>query len=305
MLIIHVMAAVAISVLLMSCFSVISLVVVRMLSNTKEIAIKNALGIPARKIILLPLLESFFLYAFAGAIGLLLCAVAIEYASGLIMSEWDPFWWQLAFNKPIVQAGILFILITWMITGVVPIFMATNKRFYHQLNSGKKGGAGNQSSKLMNVVVAIQVACTFILMLFSGVAFSSFYNVLNTDYGFNSDNLLVSYIRLPSSTYADLADRNTFYEKLGQEFSRIPGIKEVTFSTGRAGAGGYLSTVNSTEFELKNSSGYLQATEIPIAINYFTTLGINLIEGRTFTHADTELAEGVVIIDKHTYRLPL
>jgi len=296
MLMIQVMTVVAISVLLMSCFSVTSLVIVRMLSNAKEAAIKNALGIPARKIMLLPLMESFFLYAFAGAIGLLLCALAIEYATGFIMSEWDPFWWKLTFNKPIIQAGLLFIVIAWMITGLVPVLMATNKRFYRQLNSGKKGGAGNQSGKLMNSVVALQVACTFLLMLFTGVAFSSFYNVLNTDYGLNTKNFLVSYIKLPESTYANLADRNGYYEKLGQEFSRVPGVKEVTFAVARPGTYGYLSTVNSTEVDLSKSGTYLQSTEIPIADNHFSTLGTPLLEGRSFTQADTEFSEGVVIV---------
>lgn len=296
MLMIQVMMVVAISVLLMSCFSVSSLVIVRMLSNAKEAAIKNALGISAKKIMLLPLVESFFLYAFAGALGLLFCALAIEYATGFVMSEWDPFWWRLSFNQPIIIAGLLFLLFTWMITGIVPVVMATSKRFHRQLNSGKKGGANNQAGKLMNSVVALQVACTFVLMLFTGVAFSSFYNVLNTDYGFNSDNLLTSYIKLPPSKYAELADRVNFYEKLGQEFSRVPGVQAVTFATAIPGSFGYLSTVNSTEIDLTKSGEYLQTTEIPVANNHFDILGVQLLDGRSFTDADTESSALVVIV---------
>lgn len=296
MLMTQVMTVVAISVLLMSCFSVTSLVIVRMLSNAKEAAIKNALGVSAKKIMLLPLVESFFLYAVAGALGLLFCALAIEYAAGFVVSEWDPFWWQLSFNQPIVLAGLSFLFVTWLITGIVPVLMATSKRFYHQLNSGKKGGSGNQTGKLMNSVVALQVACTFVLMLFTGVAFSSFYNVLNTNYGFNSANLLTSFIKLPPSKYAELADRVSFYEKLGEEFSRVPGIQQVTFAAAIPGRYGYLSTVNSTEIDLTKSGEYLQATEIPIADNHFKTLGLPLLEGRAFTPADGESAELVVII---------
>ena len=296
MLMIQVMTVVAISVLLMSCFSVTSLVIVRMLSNAKEAAIKNALGISAKKIMLLPLVESFFLYAVAGALGLLFCALAIKYASGFVVGEWDPFWWQLSFNKPIILAGLSFLLIAWLITGIVPVLMATNKRFYRQLNSGKKGGAGNQTGKLMNSVVALQVACTFVLMLFTGVAFSSFYNVLNTNYGFNSDKLLTSFIRLPPSKYTELTDRVSFFEKLGDELRRVPGINQVSFAAAIPGRYGYLSTVNSTEIDLTKSGEYLQATEIPITDNHFNTLGLQLLEGRTFNNADSESAELVVII---------
>jgi len=295
-LITQVMTVVAISVLLMSCFSVTSLVIVRILSNTKEAAIKNALGIPARNIMLLPLLESFFLYAFAGAIGLLLCALAIKYGTNYVVPQWDPFWWRLTFNKSIIQAGLLFVLIAWMITGLVPVLMATNKRFYRQLNSGKKGGAGNQSSKFMNSVVALQVACTFVLMLSTGVAFSSFYNVLHTDYGFDSKNFLVTYIRLPESNYAALADRNSYYEKLTQEFSRVPGVQQVTYTSSRPGGSGYLSMINSTEIDLSQGGSYMQAIEIPIADNYFSTLNTPLLEGRKFTQSDDENSELVVIV---------
>lgn len=295
-LIIQVMTVVAISVLLMSCFSVTSLVIVRMLSNSKEAAIKNALGIPARNIMLLPLLESFFLYAFAGALGLLLCALAVKYATGFVISEWDPFWWQLKFDSALVQAGLLFILLAWLITGLVPVLMATNKRFYRQLNSGKKGGAGNQSSRFMNSVVALQVACTFVLMLSTGVAFSSFYNVLHTDYGFDSNNFLVSYIRLPESNYAELQARNQYFEKLSQEFSQVAGVTQVTYAAARPGGGSYLSMINSTEVDLAQGGSYMQAIEIPMAHNYFDTLGTSLVEGRTFNHNDTEDAELVVIV---------
>lgn len=296
MLMTQVMTVVAISVLLMSCFSVTSLVIVRMLSNAKEAAIKNALGISAKKIMLLPLVESFFLYAFAGALGLLFCALAIEYATGFVMSEWDPFWWKLRFNQPIILAGLAFLFIAWLITGIVPVIMATSKRFYRQLNSGKKGGASNQAGKLMNFVVALQVACTFVLMLFTGVAFSSFYNVLNTDYGFNSSNMLTSFIKLPPSKYAELTDRVNYYEKLGQEFSRIPGVQQVSFAVAIPGRYGYLSTVNSTEIDLTKTGEYLQATEIPISDNHFDTMGTPLLEGRTFNHSDTESSELVVIV---------
>ncbi len=296
MLMIQVMTVVAICVLLMSCFSVSSLVIVRMLTNAKEAAIKNALGVPTRKIMLLPLVESFFLYAIAGALGLLFCALAIEYATGFVSSEWDPFWWKLSFNQPVILAGLLFLLITWMITGIAPVVMATSKRFYQQLSSGKKGGVSNQAGKLMNSVVALQVACTFVLMLFTGVAFSSFYNAINTDYGFNADNFLISYVRLPATQYTELAERISYYEKLKQEFSRTPGVQKIAFAGAIPGSYSYLSTINSTEVDLTQSGGYLQATEIPISENHFDTLEAPLLEGRTFTHADTESSELVVIV---------
>ncbi|HTF95567.1 MAG TPA: ABC transporter permease [Cellvibrio sp.] len=296
LLLTHVMTVVAISVLLMSCFSVISLITVRMLNTAKEAAIKNAIGIPARQIVILPLVESIFLYAVAGAIGLLLCAMAIKYASGYVVTEWDPFWWKLSFNKPIICSGLAILCIAWVITGIVPVIMATNKRFYRQLNSGKKGGVNNQAGKLMNFVVALQVACTFVLMLFTGIALSSFYNVLNIDYGFNSKNFLISYVLPPPSKYEKIADRNNYFEKLHQQVNQIPGVKQVSFAHALPGTYGYLSTVNSTETDLSQSGGYLQATEIPISENHFENLGAPLLEGRLFTYADNESSESVVIV---------
>lgn len=295
-LIIQMMAAVAISVLLMSCFSVTSLVIVRMLSNIKEAAIKNAIGVPAINIMLLPLIESFLLYAVAGIIGLLLCALAIKFAAGFIFLPWDPFWWKPEFNSHLVVTGLAFVVIAWMITGLVPVLMATNKRFYNQLNSGKKGGASNQTGKLMNSVVAMQVACTLVLMIFTGIAFTSFYSVLKNDYGFDSKNFLVSYIRLPASNYAELKDRNHYYEKLAQEVGQIPGVQQVTFASARPGGGGYLSMINGTDVNLSSAGSYQHVIEIPIAENYFETLGRPILEGRSFNHTDNETTDQVVIV---------
>lgn len=297
-LLIDIMSVVALSVLLMSCFSVVSLIVVRMLENSKEAAIKNALGISTKNIIIGPLLESFTLCFLAGLLGVVFCTFGINFAASSVLNNSGPFWWEMKMGLHVIVAAIVFTLFSWIFTGILPVYLALRKPSLSLLTGGKKGGGGNRTGPLMSSFISLQVSCAFVLMVFTGVCLASLYKIINADYGVKPEGYMTALVQPSAALYPDLSKRVDYFNKLEQQIMRLPSVESIAFAGALPGSYSYLSTYNGIDVDLSINNVSPQSIEIPISVNLFDTLNVQLLQGRSFVDADNESAEPVVIISE-------
>jgi predicted permease len=301
-LLVSIMSIVAFSVLLMSLFSVVSLIIVKMIENTKEAAIKNALGIPFFRVIAGPLLESFILCALAGFLGLFLCYLGQKVAGSYVSSPSDAFWWEMKIGMHVILAAFLFSLVAWFFTGILPIYLALRKPSLSQLAGGRKGGGGNKAGPIMNSFVSLQVSCVFLLMVFTGICLYSLYKIANADYGVKTDGYTTAWVQPAASIYPELKNRIDYFQKLEQQMMQLPDVEKIAFAGALPGTDSYSSSYNSLETNLSNNGIYPEVNEIPISENFFDTFNTPLLKGRTFVAADDEAGELVVIISEDIER---
>lgn len=297
-LLVSIMTIVALSVLFMSLFSVVSLIIVKMIENTKEAAIKNALGIPYYRVITGPLFESFILCTLAGLLGLFLCYVGQKVAGSYVSIGSYPFWWEMKMSMQVIIAALLFSLAAWFFTGILPVYLALRKPNLSQLAGGRKGGGGNKAAPLMNSFISLQVSCVFLLMVFTGICLYSLYKIANADYGVKTDGYITAWVQPAASIYPELKNRIDYFQKLEQQMMLLPEVEKIAFAGALPGTDSYSSTYNSLEINLSNNGAYPEINEIPISENFFDTFSTPLIKGRSFVPADDEAAELVVIISE-------
>ena len=295
---VSIMTIVALSVLLMSLFSVASLIIVKMIENTKEAAIKNALGIPFYRVIAGPLFESFILCALAGFLGVLLCYAGLKFAGSYVTIGSAPFWWEMKIDTHTIVAGLLYALTAWFTTGILPVYLALRRPRLSQLAGGRKGGGGNKVGPLMNSFISLQVSCVFLLMVFTGICLYSLHEVANANYGVKTDGYLTAWVQTPASIYPELNNRIDYFQKLEQQMMQLPGVEKIAFAGALPGVDSYSSTYSSPETNLSNNGSFPEINEIPISENFFDVFDIPLIKGRSFVAADNETAELVVIISE-------
>jgi len=126
----------------------------------------------------------------------------------------------------------------------------------------------------------------------------SLLRLLQTDVGFNADNVLTMAVALPPSKYTEPNRQVSFHEQLKERVQSLPGVR---------GTG----TVNILPLQGGNTTRFTvegdpvpppgQETEANFRIvdeSYFQTLGIPLMAGRVFDERDKADAPGVVIIGK-------
>lgn len=297
-LLINIMVVVAFCVLFMSLFSVVSLIIVKMTESAKEAAIKNALGLPFSRIITGPLLESFFLCALSGVIGVFVCYLAQIAASNHVSSSGDPFWWEMKIGLPVIISAILFSLVAWVLTGLAPVYLAVRKLNMSQLAGGRKGRSAGTSTNFMGYFVSLQVACVYLLMVFTGICLYSLYKISTANYGVETSNVITGWIEPPASDYPDLQTRLNYFEKLSQQINEISDVDDVAFASAIPGTYSYSSTFNSLEANTSRTENFPATNEIPVSENFFDFFKVPLIRGREFISADDNSSEQVVIISE-------
>lgn len=297
----HIMIIVGIAILLMGAFSVSNLLIVRMLENQRESTIKSALGLPAWRIATKPLLESFWMCSIAGVLSILLCLLFTQVAKSFMYSS-GPYWWALSFDPILIYFAIFFVLVMWLVTGLVPVIMALRAPTNSALASGKKGGISGKSGPIMSTLISVQVVCAFVLMVLTGLSVEALIRSVSADYGVKIDNVMVADVRLSEFSHPKIEDRVRYYETLAQEIGKVDGVKRTAFTSTLAGFGGNAITYRSPEMTTAGEN-FEKIFNISVSENYFETLGVKLIEGRLFNRYDDEQSTLVGIVDQRTAQL--
>jgi putative ABC transport system permease protein len=168
------------------------------------------------------------------------------------------------------------------------------------LKEGVRTGTGVRSRRLSSVVVIAEVALAMVLVAAAGLLVRSLSNLSRVDTGFVSDHVITARLSPPAALYREPGRRLAFYE---QVLDRIHGSAVVTnvALTKQLPFDGELSlSAAAVEFVT------IDPNELPvfelraITPEYFRTLRIPLLEGRSFTSADQSGAMPAAIVDRAT-----
>jgi predicted permease len=289
------MGAVAL-VLLIACANVGSLQLVLAARRAKEIAVRAALGAGRATIVRWLLVESFVLALAGGILGVGVGAIILRLTTRLDAAQY-----RLLTNVHLDARVLAFtsavIVVAAVLFGVVPAIRAARVDLQDALKDSARGSSLSFSRhRFLQASVVVQVALTLMLLLASALTVRSLARVLELDPGFRPAHVTTMQLTLPYTRYANNAARMTFYNTLIDQLQAIPGIES-------AGLASYLpfnGGTDSSPFELPgrplapNEPPRHANTEV-IAGDYFRAMGIPVLRGRTFTAADAQGAEGVIV----------
>jgi len=285
-------------VLLIACANVASLLLARSTVRQKEFTVRAALGASRSAIIRQLLVESVLLAFCGGGVGLLfaqwatraLIAMAPE---GLArMSEVRLDFRVLVFTFIVALAtGVLF--------GLAPAVQAARTDLNRMLvASGRGSGTGLEGAGLRNALVVSQLAIVFVLLIGAGLLLHSFNRLRHVDPGFRPDHVLTFLLDVPSERHPG-AQRAGFIRELLQSTRALPGVKSASAIFGLPLADDQ-SAFTSLEIEghpVPNSQRPRVAFRL-IESEYFHTMGIRLVDGRTFAPQDEQGGPPLAIVNE-------
>ena len=293
------MAAVAF-VLLIACGNLANLLLARATARRREMAVRHALGADRNRLLRQMIAESLLLALAGGVAGLVLgvglVRVLVEYLPDTLprRSAIRLDGWVLLFTFAVsLLSGLLF--------GVFPALQVTSRRALSALREGTR------SSPRMGVVrralVASQVALALILLVGAGLLLRSFAHLTDVSPGFRTDRLLTFTASVPTATYRTPAERATFFEAAAAALESMPGVAGVTLTTTLPVAGrGNGAWFNIIERPWPASETPPGVPNRVVRANYFQTLGIPLLRGRTFTAADGLQGTRAVVVSESVAR---
>ena len=286
----------AVFLLLIACANVANLLLVRASLRERELAVRAALG-GGRWRLLVPLLTEAAVLAAIGAMaGLALAWMGIRVLQRLAPEDL-PRLETIQINLQVLGFTALACLAAIGIFGMLPAWRASRPGVANLLRGSGRNAGLMGGSALRSVVVMVEVALSFVLLVGSGLMFRSFFELQHIDPGFDPHRLLIFQIA-GTPQNADTPEKLAVFARTVEERLRsIPGVESVTAANRFPFEPGLFPIRWGTEEALADASKF-QATDFADVLpGYFETMRVPLLEGRTFTDDDNLPKRDVVVVD--------
>jgi putative ABC transport system permease protein len=140
--------------------------------------------------------------------------------------------------------------------------------------------------------VALQVTLSVILLVIGGLVFRSLSAVQSIDPGFDTDNLISSYISV-SSMGIPIDERELFYREIVARFNDEPWVRAATVA-----AQAPLSGHPTEEYRVEGQSEDIAFTVARVVPGFYDVVGMEITAGRAFDITDDAEAPGVVMVNE-------
>ena len=292
-------------VLLIACANVANLLLSRAAGRQKEISLRVALGASRWRLMRQLLTESVLLAVVGGLLGILFAMwikdglIAVSLWGGRGMTSLEPRldWRVLGFTLALA-------LLTGLIFGLAPAWRSTRVDLTPSLKDSGRGSSAVHRSLLSRGLVVVQVALSLVLLVGAGLFVRTLLNLQRVDPGFNTENLLLFEVQPSLVGYKDEKLRQV-YQHISERIEAVPGVHAVTFSrdgllSQSSSSGGiFLREALSAP---PDAEGRIQPTGESyihrVRENFFETMGIPLLAGRTFGPQDGPNSPKVVVVNQ-------
>jgi putative ABC transport system permease protein len=281
------MAAATGLVLLIACANVAVLLLVRASERRREIAVRKALGASAAQITRSLVAEALVLGALATTFGLTVARVTLKSLAPVIESQMGravPGGTNaLAPDWMVMLGGLAAGLFVTCVCSIAPSWALRLTPLALALHSQRGTSAGPAQQRARSVLIATEVAACLTLLIGAALMVQSGLRILSVDMGLDDRDVLVGSVTLRERAYPDPSSRNTFFDRVSERMSEAPGVKGVAFTNWWPLQQPPLRNVGSDDPDraLKSRAGVVR-----VSVDYFKTLGIAILDGRTFTSDD-------------------
>jgi putative ABC transport system permease protein len=213
--------------LLIGCANVGNLLLGRLMSHQRELAVRAALGASPAQLAKHLLMENAVLLLMAGTAGTFLAV----WGTGALRS-WAsahlPAVIQLEANRSALIASIAVSLVTGLLFGLAPAIIGSKVDLRDALSQSGRQGQSLARRKSRKILVVAEVALALALLAVAALMMNSFRKLASTDLGFKTGNLLTLRLDLRSQHYTEPAARARFARTLVDALQPLPGVQSVT-----------------------------------------------------------------------------
>ena len=163
--------------------------------------------------------------------------------------------------------------------------------------AGRTAAPSANSNRTRAVLMSLQVAIAVVLLVGAGLLLRSLGSLTRVDLGFDPEHVMTASVDLPGATYHS-AQRIAFYQQLRQRLSSLPGVIAASSSVPLPLSGDEIDVAFDVESRTIAKKDRPSAFVSIVQPDFFRTVGIPLVRGRTFTDADTASSEPVAVVDE-------
>jgi putative ABC transport system permease protein len=281
-------------VFLVACGNAAGLLLARGLKRQHEYALRSALGANPLQLCRPVLLESLLLALLGGLVGAgisIWCVDALKAVAGAGIPRLD----AVHLGWPLFGFCLVAIVVAGLVAGVLPAWRSLGRDPANELKSGgRTASVGRIERRLLGGVAAAQVALTLALLVGAGLLIQTVNSLTKIRPGYDTQNVLTMSVTSVGTNWLQ------FHSQAIERVRQLPGVKAVAFAWGVPLTGNKWE--NTFVIDGRENTGSIKdQIHIPtrsISPDYFSALGLKLIDGRPFQSSDKEGAPRVVIINQ-------
>jgi putative ABC transport system permease protein len=183
--------------------------------------------------------------------------------------------------------------VTGLVFGLVPAWRAASSDPHGVLRSRSRTLAG-EGRRLRNALIIVETGLSASLLILAGLLLGSFSRLVHVPTGFTAPTALAADISIPWSKYKEPAQKNAFFEQVVSRLEASPQVASAAITSdlplrGEAWVdGAWLPGDARPLFDRPSTNVRF------VSADYFRTMGIPLLAGRSFAQADRERKVAVI-----------
>jgi len=292
-------------VLLIGCVNVANLLLARASARSREMAVRQALGAPRKRLVRQLLTESLLLSLLGGVAGL----VILFCMKGLLLRlipESLPRLNDLSINWTVMLFALATSIAAGIIFGLAPARQAGRLNLTDTLRTEGRGSKGSrQQTRTRRVLVVTEFALSLVLMVAAGLLLRSFWDLYKAPLGFNPQRVMSVQLWLPSPNdpkadiYGTAAQEAVFARELLRRSRLLPGVQEAALGAEPSIPLHHDRNLSALIVEGRETQKQPPTVErSQVTPEYFHLLEIPLLRGRLFNDGDDEKAPQVAVINQ-------
>ncbi|MFZ0645188.1 MAG: ABC transporter permease [Candidatus Acidiferrales bacterium] len=280
-------------ILLIACANVAGLMLARAAARRKEMAVRLALGAGRVRIVRQLLTESVMLSLLGGLLGIFFAYWGAHAIVSFVSSnQTRPLGFATGVDLRVLAFTIAVSLLTGILFGIAPAFRSARVDLTPALKDGEgssasSGHSGGKWFSIGNALVVAQVALAIVVLVGAGLLVRTLANLRNVNVGFDSHNILIFGIDPTLAGYKG-AQIDSFYRDLQGRLAQTPGVKSASYSMVPLLSNGLMITIFHWPGTPQDQQS--EADTLGVGPDFFDTLHIPFLAGRSFNASDFELA---------------
>jgi len=270
--------------LLIACVNVSNLLLSKMATRHREIAIRMSVGATRLRIVSQLLAESLILGIAGGAIGILAAYGGLRGVLAMVPPNTIPDEAQIVLNAPVLWFTLAVSVGAAILFGLLPAVQASGSDLASPLKEAGRGlSSGKRQLLLRGGLVVGEVALSVILLVGASLMIRTLLAMKGGDLGARPDRTLTLRIPFSNERYPDATRRVAFLQEVLRRVEMVPGVVAVGINTGLPPIGNWNMPVE--------VAGAAQKDGRPVLVQqvndkYAAAMGVSVLRGRFLTEPE-------------------
>lgn len=287
-------------IFVLACVNISNLLFTRAVQRNKETAIRRAIGASFSRLTVQMVSEVVVIGIVSFAIAFAIVQMSMSYMAvklpSIIPFEM-PIWWQIALTGRDITIGVIFVLISIVLTSLFPVSQLFKNDIVSVVKDSNGGKAMSRNAMTRFIMVLELSLCTALII--TSITLVFFINKSDDKtIGVNTQNILTANVSLPAAQYDEIAAVNAYFDGLSAQLQSNPSIEAVEY-TGNLPLEWPWRPTFERDGQDYDPNAILPATNyVGVSQNFFGAMDINLVSGRLFNDFDKVNTSKVAVVSE-------